>query len=89
MEYPPMNFDSPEEARAWLRKILGPATREITGEEREAVWTMLMLAKEVESTNNQRTITDRYFIAGREFHHTYGEGLDILEEVLPDDFQQS
>lgn len=86
-EYPDVKFDSPEDARVWLREILGPRTKVLDGREKEMTWTMLLLTEPVSSSNNQQTITDKYIVAGREFWHTTGDGIDILEEVIEDDFQ--
>ena len=82
-----MNFDSPAEARAWLRMFMGPSTRTLEGEERSHIELLLRLVDPESSSNNQRTCTDRYKIGGKEYQHIYGDGIDTLEEVLEDDIQ--
>jgi hypothetical protein len=45
---------TPEEARAWIRKVMGPDRRKIEGTEREHMLTVFRLLEPIESTNNQR-----------------------------------
>ena len=78
-----------EEARAFIRKIMGPERRKIQGEEREHLMTVFALIDPVSDSNNQRFWTDVYHHAGKVYHHTTGEDLDELEEILPDDIQQN
>ena len=76
---------TPEEARAWIRKVMGPDRRKIEGAERDHMLTVFRLLEPVESTNNQRSFTDVYEHAGKTYHVHYFEGESELEEILPDD----
>lgn len=76
---------TPAEARAWIRKVMGPPKRTVEGQEKEHLLTVFQLTGPVDSSNNQRFWTDVYFHADREYHHTTGEDLDELVEILPDD----
>jgi hypothetical protein len=79
---------SQAEARAFIRKIMGPERRVYTGAEREHVLTMLALCEPVETSNNQRTLTEVYKVGAAVYHVTYGFGGDddpLVEELLADD----
>ena len=76
---------TPEEARAWIRKVMGPDRRKIEGTERDHMLTVFKLLEPIESTNNQRSFTDVYEHAGKTYHVHYFEGETELEEILPDD----
>ena len=76
------------EARAFIRKIMGPPRRIIEGQEREHLLTVFALIEPTSDSNNQHFWTDVYHHAGKEYHHTTGGDIDRLEEILPDDIQQ-
>ena len=80
---------TPEEARAWIRAVVGPARRTLLGSERESMLLILALKESVSSSNNQHTWCDVYVHDGKEYHITSFPGSssdeDILEEILPDD----
>lgn len=78
---------TPDEARAFIRKIMGPPRRELTGQERDNVWLMILLQDTPDSvSNNQRSITEVYKINQREYHVHYFSGEDpIVEEILQED----
>lgn len=78
---------NPEAFRKWYLEVHGPEMREITGHEAEQVMLILKLVEPYKRTNNQRTSTDFYEHAGKEYRVTYGFGEPILEEVLTDDIQ--
>ena len=80
-------FKTPEEARAWLRAIMGPPTRAIEGEERDQLLLMLALKEPFKETNNQRSWTSYYMVGDREYHVTYfpGEEDPYVDEILPED----
>jgi len=81
---------SPEEARAFLRKVMGPPTKRLEGQERENVWLMILMQDEPdEVSNNQRTITEVYKINQKEYHVTYMlEDELIIEEILNEETNQ-
>jgi hypothetical protein len=74
-----------EQALELVRKIMGPPKRELEGEEREQVLTMLALKDADQAFNNQRFWTDVYFVGNIKYHVTSGTGLEpnpIVEEYL-------
>ena len=83
-----MTLKSKEEAVAFIRSIMGPPTRELTGDEKEHMLTVFRLIEPIRQTNNQRSFTDEYVHAGKMYDVHYFEGETEVEEYLPDDFQQ-
>ena len=81
------NNMTPEEARVFLRKVMGPDKRTIEGTERDHLFTVFNLLEPMESSNNQRSFTEVYEHAGKTYHVHYFEGETVLEEILPDDIQ--
>ncbi len=76
---------TPEEARAFIRKIMGPPRRVLEGEEREHMLTVLRLVEPIRSTNNQRSFTDEYVHAGKMYDVHYFEDETVVEEILEDE----
>jgi hypothetical protein len=78
---------TPEEAKAWIRKVMGPPRRTLEGQEKDNVWLMIQLIDEPTSaSNNQRTITEVYHLNQKEYHVTYFDGDDFeIHEISPDD----
>jgi hypothetical protein len=75
-----------EEARAWLRKILGPPSKTLEGQERERIMLLLAMMDPVKATNNQHSYTEYYHIGSTEYHVTYFPNEDpIVEEMLCED----
>ncbi len=73
---------TPDEARAFLRRVLGPPKRHIEGEEYKHMMLILSLKTPICSSNNQRFWTDEYEHNGRIYEVTYGiEDKPYLEEV--------
>ena len=77
---------TPEEAKEFLRKVMGPSRRRLEGQERENIWLMILLQDEPdEASNNQHTITEVYNINQKEYHVTYMlEDEPVIEEILKD-----
>ena len=75
-----------EQARVFLRKVMGPEQRIIEGQEREHLLTVFRLLEPTEESNNQRSWTTVYEHAGKTYHLATGDGWDELTEILPDDF---
>jgi hypothetical protein len=66
---------TPEEAQAFIRKVMGPPRRVLEEQERENVWLMILMRDEPdEFSNNQRSITEVYKINQREYHVHYFSG---------------
>jgi hypothetical protein len=77
---------TPEEARAFIRKIMGPPKRQLEGQEREHAWLLIKMSSPVRESNNQRFITEEYVIGNRRYDVTYGiEETPIVEIYEKDD----
>jgi hypothetical protein len=73
---------TPEEARAWIRSVMGPPRRRIEGEEYKHMMLVLSLKEPVRSSNNQRFWTDEYEHDGKRYDIITGVDNDpVLEEV--------
>jgi hypothetical protein len=73
---------TPEEARAFIRQIMGPPKRQLEGEEYKHMTMVLGLKNPICSSNNQRFWTDEYEHDGRIYEITYGvEDNPLLFEV--------
>jgi hypothetical protein len=78
---------TPEEARAFIRKVMGPPRRVLEGQERDNVWLMIQLQDEPnEFSNNQHSISEVYRFNQQEYHVHYFPNEDpIIEEIMSDD----
>lgn len=76
---------TPEQARAFIRKIMGPPKRVLEGDEREHMLTVFSLLEPVRQSNNQRSFTDEFEHAGKTYYVHYFENEVEVEEVLPDE----
>jgi hypothetical protein len=76
-----------EEARAFLRRIMGPPTKTLEGKELEQIKLLLALVEPFKETNNQHSWTQYYMIGKTEYHVTYfpGDGEEIVDELLNED----
>ena len=79
-------FRNKEEALAFLRRIGMKQRRTLTGTEREHMLLIFALIKPTDSNNNQRTFSEIYHHAGKEYEVTYGfsnsgEPDPIVEEL--------
>lgn len=73
---------TPEEAQAFIRRVLGPPKRQLLGDEYKHMMMVLSLKDPICSSNNQRFWTDEYEHDGRRYDITYGvEDEPILEEI--------
>jgi L-rhamnose isomerase len=79
---------SPENAKAFLRRILGPSSRTLEGKEKNDVILMLALMEPFKQTNNQHSWTDYYMMGNKEYHVTnFSDDEVIVEQMLPEDDQ--
>jgi hypothetical protein len=76
---------SPEEARAFIRKVMGPPKRQLESQEREHVWLLIKMSSPVGISNNQRFITEEYVIGGRRYDVTYGIEETPIVEIYEED----
>ena len=81
--------EDPAKLKQFLRNVMGPSRRTIVGTEKAIMLTLFKLIEPVSSSNNQRSFTDVYVHAGKEYHVHYFDDDTELEEILPDDIQQS
>ena len=73
---------TPEEARAFIRKVMGPPKRRLEGEEYKHMMLVLSLKEPVRSSNNQRFWTDEYEHDGKRYDITTGiDDEPWLEEI--------
>ena len=78
-------LDNPAKFREWNPQLRGPTLKEIVGKEATQILIVLTLVEPYKSTNNQRTATDFYKHADKEYRVTYGLGDEpLVEEVLYD-----
>jgi hypothetical protein len=78
---------TPEEAKAFIRKIMGPPRRVLEGQERDNIWLMIQLQDEPdEFSNNQHSISEVYKFNQQEYHVHYFPNEDpVIEEITKDD----
>lgn len=69
-------FKNKEEAIEFLKSIGMKNRRVLEGDEREHILTLLALLDPVDVSNNQRTFTETYHHAGKEYELTWGFGDD-------------
>ena len=74
-----------EEANAFIRKVMGPDRRTLEGDEKEHMLTLFRLIDPIRSSNNQRSFTDEYIHADKEYHVHYYDSEIEVEEILPDE----
>ena len=65
-------FGTKEEALEFLKSIGMKNRRVLEGDEREHMLTLFALVEPTETSNNQRTFTETYYHAGKEYEVTYG-----------------
>jgi len=80
-----VNAKTVEEARAFIRKVMGPDHRVLEGVEREHMLTVLRLVEPIRTTNNQRSFTDEYIHAGKMYDVHYFDDETVVEEILEDE----
>lgn len=74
-----------EQARAFLREIMGPPTRTLEGQEKAHILLLLAMIEPFKETNNQRSWTSYYMIGDVEYHVTNFDGEEIVDVLLEDD----
>ena len=75
-----------EEARAFIRRVMGPPSRTLEGKEKNDIILLLALMEPFKATNNQHSWTEYYMIGNREYHVTnFTDGEVIIEEMLNED----
>ena len=74
-----------EEARAFIRKVMGPPTRRLEGKEKEQILLLIAMIEPFNETNNQRSFTSYYMIGETEYHVSSFEDEVIVEKMLDED----
>ena len=71
---------SQEEARDFIRKVMGPPKRILEGKEREHIWLLIQMSTPVNESNSQRFWYEEYLIGEKRYNVTYGvEDAPIIE----------
>ena len=77
-----MTYLSKEAMERIFVEVMGPPRRELEGDDHKHMWLILQFLAPVESSNNQRTITDVYEHAGKTYHVTHGiYDYPLIEEI--------
>lgn len=80
-----MNKITKEEALELLKKVMGPPTRELIGDEHAHTWLVLQFLEPVYVSNNQSSITEIYHQAGKVYHVHY---FTMAEEPMIEEVEQ-
>ena len=78
----------PVRLKAFMRKVMGPPSRTLEGQDKEKVMLLLAMTAPYKETNNQHSWTAYYNIGGREYSATYfpdDENAPIIDEMLPEE----
>ena len=77
--------EDPVKIKEFLRRVMGPERRTLIGDEREHMLTVFKLIEPISSSNNQRSFTDVYEHAGKQYHvHYFYDDIDV-EEIISND----
>jgi hypothetical protein len=77
---------TPDEARKFIRKVMGPPKRTLEGKEREDVLLLLTMMEPYSASNNQHSWTECYLIGDKDYQVTSFPGEDdIVELMLPEE----
>ena len=80
-----INNMTPEKARVFLRKVMGPPRKTLEGKEREQVLLLLAMMEPYETSNNQVSWTSCYMIGDRDYQVTTFPDEDVIVDLmLPD-----
>ncbi len=79
---------TPAEARAFIRKVMGPPRRVLEGTEREQVLTMLALIGPTATTNNQHSWAEDYVQGNHHWCVTYFPNEEAIVEEIERDLDQ-
>lgn len=82
-------INDPEKLRRFLRDVMGPMRRQLDENEADKMLVVFALTEPIETSNNQRTITEVYEHAGKTYHVTYGlDDYPLVEEILENEAQR-
>lgn len=75
-----------EEAKVFLRKVMGPSRRTLEGKEKNDIILLLALMEPYSASNNQHSWTERYMIGKTDYHVTTFPGEEVIvEEMLKEE----
>jgi hypothetical protein len=73
---------SPEQARAFIRSVMGPPYKTLEGKEREQVLLLIAMIEPYKATNNQHSWTEYYMIGETEYHVTTFSKDDVIVDKM-------
>lgn len=77
---------SPEQARAFVRSVMGPPYKTLAGKEKEQVLLLLAMVEPYKTTNNQLSWTEYYMIGETEYHvTTFSKDEVIVDKILKEE----
>jgi hypothetical protein len=72
-----------EEAEKFIRKVTGPPKRTLEGKEREQVWLILHMTEPINTSNNQHSWCEEYYVGGKYYDvHYFPNEEPIIEELV-------
>lgn len=76
---------TPEEAQAFIRKVMGPPRRQLEGVEYNYIWLILKMTKPTRTSSNQHSFTEEYYVGEKYYDvHYFPNEEPIIEEILPE-----
>jgi hypothetical protein len=76
---------SPEEAQAFIHRVMGPPKRTLEGKERDQAWLILHMSEPTRTHNNQHSWTEEHYIGGKYYDvHYFPNEEPIIDEVSPE-----
>lgn len=75
-----------EEAKAFLRRVLGPPHKTLSGKEKEQILLLIAMLEPYKATNNQHSYTEYYRIGDTEYYiTTFPDGDIVVDEMLEEE----
>jgi hypothetical protein len=75
-----------EEAKAFIRKVMGPPKKTLEGKEKDQILLLLEMTEPFKATNNQHSWTEYYRIGNTEYHvTTFSKDYVIVDEMLKEE----
>lgn len=75
-----------KEARAFIRKVMGPPTKTLEGKEREQILLLIVMMEPYTVSSNQHSWTECYRIGNTDYHVTTIPDEDVVvEEMLKEE----
>jgi hypothetical protein len=76
------NSMTPEQARAFIRKVMGPPKRTLAGKERDDILLLISMMEPYSTSNNQHSWTECYMIGNADYHITTFPGEDVIVDLM-------